>query len=262
MARNGIVVAFQVKRVGIEFVPTLDILVAKDNGQRQVVEFLGGHEVHREWQPFVLHIQLLAIDLTADVACREGESPVGIGPIGGGHIHAQSASAPGFVLHSCIFQVGANTPFVGQLTPPAQGDGIVRNIEGIAIGGTALGGILHFSVVVILHRGSKTTQVLEGVTILRRGEIGTHFEIADIRQCHLVVHLRRDGRRVEHSRLKVAIMHWQRDTAQSHHTGRVGVRQSTIKAVGHLRIGLQGDKSQQQSPYSVKLSFHIFTFLG
>ena len=79
------------------------------------------------------------------------------------------------------------------------------------------------------------------MAVLHRAEVGAHVEVADIRHRYLVVHLGRDGRGIEHRRLQVAVVHGQRQSAQRHHTGRIGIPQGAIEAIAHLRIGLQSN---------------------
>ena len=129
----------------------LDVLIAHDDGQGQMVEFLGSDEVEGERQPFVFHVQFLGEDLSAGIACGKCQCPVGIRPIRSGHIHAYGARAACLILNASIFQVGTDAPFVGQLTSPAKGDGIIRPVESATVGVTVSLSILEIPVVVILH---------------------------------------------------------------------------------------------------------------
>ena len=249
-ARQGIVVLGQVERVVEGHVPALDVVIAQNDGQRQVVEFFRGSEVERERQPSLVVVHLKTIELVADVARGQGERPIGIGPIGGRHIDTQCTRAPRLKLVAQKFEVGTDAPFVGQLTPPAQGDGVGRRHERAAIGVARLRSIDHLAMVVVLHRSRKTAQLFESVAILRRGVMRVYLEVSDIGQRDLVVHARTDGRRVEQSRLQVAIMHGQHHATQSRHSGRMGISQGAIDAiVRHLRITTQGDESQHHASY-------------
>ena len=78
LSRDGVVILLRKVQIVRHSLPILNVVIAKYKGQRQMVEFLGRNEIQRKRQPLVFHIQLLAKDLSPDVACSKGESPIAV----------------------------------------------------------------------------------------------------------------------------------------------------------------------------------------